>query len=542
MMNKRDVARAELARRKLARQKLLDFIQYTYPEYRASGVHALLATYLEAVESYVASGGQEGIGRLMVFMPPRHGKSEQVSVRFPVWLLGRNPDKRIILTSCTASLSEGFSRQARDIVLDNPYQAVFGVRSASEMQVTISDDSRSVSSWDLASQRGGIVAAGVGGSIIGKGSHLLVIDDPFKDRKDAESKTVRDGVDNWYRSTAYTRLAPGGAIVLMHQRWHEDDLAGRLLKRMVDDKKADRWTVLNLPAIAEAWAERVEPDEVIKACQQGWWKSVDVLGRSPGEPLWPEWFDLELLASIRVNLGGYEWDALYQQRPRPLEGALIKAYDIIQVRRSEAPEDHLLKFARYWDLAVSGREEADYIVGAKLGRARDGRIYVFHIARFKGPWADARPKMVDVMLRDGVTVEQGIETSGQQGGYFQELQRDERLATIAVKPVNPKEVGNKEVRANVWASRIPDGLIYLIRDGGWDVDGFLAEAVAFPKGAYDDQVDGVSGAVQMLGGWMGSFSDVPQDQGTGKSRWDITGRDNGQELNQVVREGVRWQL
>ncbi len=321
----------------------------------------------------------------------------------------------------------------------------------------------------------------------------------------------------------------------MHQRWHEDDLAGRLIKRMVEDEEADQWTVLNLPAIAEEWAERVEGDEVIQACHQGWWKSVDALGRAAGEALWPERFGLEKLLSIRANLGGYEWDALYQQRPRPIEGAIIKAYDIIQVRRAEAPEDHELKIVRYWDLAVSGGERGHYIVGAKLARARDGRVYIFHIARLKGPWADARPKMIDVMLRDGVNVEQGIEVAGQQSGYHQELQRDPKLVGIAVTAVNPKEVGSKEVRANVWASRIPDGLIYLIRDGGWNVDAFLAEAVAFPMGAEDDQVDGVSGGVQMLGGWMGSFSDVPQDDG-GASRWILEGD------KQPVAEGVRWPL
>jgi predicted phage terminase large subunit-like protein len=219
---------------------------------------------------------------------------------------------------------------------------------------------------------------------------------------------------------------------------------------------------------------------------------------------------------------------------------LIRAYDIIQVRRSEVPEDRELRFARYWDLAVSGREDADYIVGAKLARARDGRIYIFHIARFKGPWADARPKMIDVMVRDGIQVEQGIEVAGQQGGYYQELQRDRRLQGITVKPVSPKDMGNKEVRANVWASRIPDGLIYLIRDGGWDVDAFMAEAVAFPRGAHDDQVDGISGGVQMLGFGMGSFADVPQDDGRRNgSPWFMTDTDREPVL---AREGVRWQL
>lgn len=532
-------ARAEAARRKLARTRLLDFITYTYPQYQVGAVHELLAEYLEEVEYYVQTGGRVGIGRLMVFMPPRHGKSEQVSIRFPTWFLGRNPNLRVILASCTASLAEGFSRQARNLIQDTSYRAVFGDLSTVDPPVAISPDSRSVNEWNLAPpHRGGLKAAGVGGAIIGKGAHLLVIDDPFKGRKEAESETYRDRVDNWYRSEAYTRLAPGGAVILMHQRWHEDDLAGRLLRRMVDDPSADRWTVLNLPALAEDWAGEVQDDEVIQAAKQGWWKGVDPLDRQPGDPLWPGRFPLERLEGIRANVGGYDWDALYQQRPRPLEGALIKAYEIKQIRRSDAPEDRYLTRVRYWDLAVSGSDRADWIVGAKLGRAKDGRIYILDVARFPGPWADARRRIIEVMRSDGPTVEQGVEVAGQQGGYYQELSRDQRLLGVPLKSVNPKEGGDKEVRANVWASRIPDGLIYLIKDAGWDVDGFLAECVAFPKGAHDDQVDGVSGAVQMLGVGMGSFSDVPQDGGNGANRWSIKPSDR----TQFSREGVKWQL
>jgi predicted phage terminase large subunit-like protein len=530
-------ARAELASRELARRHLLDFITYTYPQYQVGRVHELLATYLEEVEYYVASGGRGGIGRLMVFMPPRHGKSEQVSVRFPAWFLGRNPDMRVILTSCTGSLAEGFGRQVRNLVQDQSYQAIFGQLSCTSPPVIISDGSRAVNAWELAHHRGGMVATGVGGSIIGRGAHLFIIDDPFKDRRDAESETARDRVDDWYRSTAYTRLEPGGAVVLMHQRWHEDDLAGRLIRRMVEDPGADRWTILNLPAVAEEWAEGVEDDDVIQAAQQGWWKSCDALDRSPGDALWPTRFPLERLATIQTNLGGYEWDALYQQRPRPLEGALIKAYGIIQLRRHEAPDDNLLRQVRYWDLAVSESERADWIVGGRVGRARDGRIYILDIARLPGPWADSRGRMVEIMRHDGPTIEQGVEVAGQQGGYYQELARDEKLVGIPIRGVNPKEGGDKAVRANVWASRIPDGLIYLIKDAGWDVDGFIAECIAFPRGTHDDRVDAISGAIQMLGAGMGSMSDVPQDDGTGQNRWAVGARDR-----ERFTEGVRWQL
>lgn len=463
------LARAERARRELARRRLIDFTQYTFRGYRPARCHRLLAGYLEQVELYVRSGGRDGIGRLMVFMPPRHGKSELVSVRLPAWFLGRNPDCRVILASCTADLAVIFSRQVRNLIADRPFQNLFGA------DVGLAEDSFAAEDWSLGGRRGGMKAAGVRGTIVGRGANLAIVDDPFRDRHEAESKIVRDGGDVWFRSTLYPRLEDNAAIVLMHQRWHGDDLAGRLLRRMAPggEPGADQWTVINLPALAE--------DE-------------DLLGRRAGEALWPEKYPVEALEAIRANIGGYEWDAQYQQRPRRIEGAMIRAYDIILVRDDKVPSE--VRQARYWDLAVSGREGADYIAGGRVAKTSDGRIFIWDVARMPGPWADARGRMVEVMLGDPPEVAQGIETSGQQAGYFQELQRDEKLQGRAIYGVNPQQFGNKEVRANVWASRIPDGLVHMVR-GPWN-DAFLAEALAFPRGQYDDQVDAVSGAVAML--------------------------------------------
>jgi len=532
-----EAVQRERARRKLARQDLIAFAWYTFRAYRAAAVHRLLADHLMQVEQYIRTGGKEGIGRLMVFMPPRHGKSELVSVRFPAWFLGRNPDMRVILASCTASLATGFSRQVRDTIRDDAFGAIFGDKSglAGDERVALSQESRSAEAWDIDGHAGGLVAAGVGGSIVGRGMHLGIVDDPIKNREEAESKINRESIDRWYRSTFYTRLEDGGAIVLMHQRWHFDDLAGRLLRRMVEDDAAtdtplvDQWTVLNLPAIAEPWAQDVATDEATKAAKAGWWKCADALGRSPGEPLWGAKYDLEALRRIKSNVGTYEWDAMYGQRPQKLEGALIKAYEIHQIRSGQIPAG--LREVRYWDLAVSGKKRADFITGARLGRSADGKLYIRHIARLKGPWADARSKMIKVMLRDPASVTQGIEISGQQGGYFQELQRDPQLVGRAIVGVNPQNVGNKEVRANVWASRIPDGLVHLVAANGWDVDAFLSEAVAFPLGAHDDQVDAVSGAVQMLPATM-SFGEIPQAPDV-PSQWDLFGEIGG-------GDGDRW--
>jgi predicted phage terminase large subunit-like protein len=254
----------------------------------------------------------------------------------------------------------------------------------------------------------------------------------------------------------------------------------------------------------------------IQAARRGVWVGADVLGRTPGEPLWPEMHTLEDLGRIRHNVGGYDWSALYQQTPQEREGALIKAHQIRRLRADQVPE--IVDECRYWDLAVSERKGADWIVGGRGGYASDGRLIIRHIERVRGPWVDAESDAKRTILRDPASVRQGIEVVGQQGGYYQQMVRDEDLRGRSLERVNPSDIGNKVTRAQVWASRIPDGLVYLVDDGTWDVDEFIAECVAFPSGAHDDQVDAVSGIVQMSGGWSGGLSDVPQDD-AGEGMW-----------------------
>src|SRR5690348_3861723 len=199
------------------------------------------------------------IRRLMVFMPPRHGKSELVSHYFPAWYLGTRPNRRVILTSYEADFAATWGRKVRDVLAEfGP--TLYGVR--------VRDDSSAANRWDLAEHTGGMVTAGVGGPITGRGADVLIIDDPVKNADDALSATMRERVWEWWRSTAYTRLEPSGAAVLVMTRWHEDDLAGRLLGEM--EQGGEHWEVLRLPAIAE------EED--------------DALGRHPGEALWPQRF------------------------------------------------------------------------------------------------------------------------------------------------------------------------------------------------------------------------------------------------------------
>ncbi len=273
-----------------ARANLRGFMHYVSPKQ----AYAWDSRHVRYVTEKLMAVERGEIKRLMIFEPPRHFKSQSASVHFPAWVLGRNPEKRIATTSYSSSLAETFSRQSRDKIVEYG-QELFDIK--------VSSKSSAVDNWSLEGHIGGMVATGVGGSLTGKGCDILLIDDPHKDREEANSQTIRNKVWDWYTSTAYTRLEPDGAIILILTRWHEDDLAGRLIKAM-EQSDGEQWDIVSFPAIAE---------------------QHDVLGRKLGEPLWPERFNLAKLQSIRVSIGSREFTSLYQQKPQALEGGAFKA-------------------------------------------------------------------------------------------------------------------------------------------------------------------------------------------------------------------------
>jgi predicted phage terminase large subunit-like protein len=420
-----------------------------FPAYQPAPHHRLLAEKLEAVE-------RGDIDRLMVFMPPRGGKSELVSVRFPAWYLGRHPDNRVIGTSYAARLAERFSGQARNQLEDPRWP----------FAVTLADDTASKAAWDIAGHRGGYIAAGVGGPITGSGAHVLIIDDPVKNQEEADSPAYRESVWDWYTSTAYTRLEPGGAVILVMTRWHEDDLAGHLLNEAKEG--GDQWEVVRLPA-------RAEDD--------------DALGRQPGEALWPERFPVERLERIRAAIGARAWNALYQQRPTSEEGALFKRQWFQVVDSAPAG----LRWVRYWDLAASTKTSADYTASAAVALAEDGTLFIRDMVRGRWEWPDAKRVIRQSMLADA-GVEHIVEEALHGLAALQDLRRDPALVSIPLRGV--RVTTDKVSRAHSWSARAESGKVALVR-GAW-VNDFLHEVCSFPNGAHDDQVDTVSGGVEAL--------------------------------------------
>lgn len=422
--------------------------------------HRYLASKLEAVE-------RGEIQRLMVWCPPRHGKSELTSRRFPAWYLGRNPNHNVILTSYGASLAEDLSADIREAVSNPFFGEVFGGTS-------LRPDTRARAKWKLAGYRGGLMAAGVEGALTGKGADLLIIDDPVKNDKEANSSARRDALKEWYSSTAFTRLEPTGRVIIIQTRWNRDDLSG-WLEEQARQGFGDEWVVVNLPAIAD------EAED---------WEEFGI--REAGVPLWPEKYDLEALEKIRRVIGEYWFSALYQQRPRPASGNVLDSRLFLGVARESLPP--LVKLCRFWDLAFSERDGADRAAGALCAVDGSGRFYVLDMISYNGAWPKLLKRIQATAEEDGLGVHVVIESNGTQLGYYQ--QAHDLIRGRIVRAGIPD--GNKTMRASLWGSRLEDGIIHAVK-GPWFPD-FARECDDFPKGKHDDRIDAVSGGWAYLVG------------------------------------------
>ena len=449
-------AEQELAKRILARKRLLPFVERFNPDYLAGWVHKDICQRLEKFSEQVANKESP---RLMLFMPPRHGKSTLASVAFPAWHLGRHPNHEFISCSYSGSLAMNFSRKVRQLLREPVYKNVFE-------KARLDEDSQSIESWQT-TQGGGYVAAGVGGGITGKGAHVMVIDDPVKNREDAESDNNRDATWDWYTSTAYTRLSPGGGILVILTRWHDDDLAGRLLKQA--EEGADQWEVIKYPAIAE----------------------TDETFRKYGESLHPERYNVDALEQIRKAIGPRDWSALYQQNPVSDEGDYFSR-DMIRYYEDEDIEYAQLNYYCAWDLAIGQRDRNDYSVGIVVGVDEYDNLFVVDVVRGKYDGFELVEQILDLYetWRPGIVgIERGhIEMA--LGPFLQKRTRERGLSEAYFKDL---KVGrrDKEARARAIQGRMQQGMVYFPKDAVW-TGTMVAELLRFPNGAHDDQVDALA--------------------------------------------------
>lgn len=381
----------------------------------------------------------------MIFAPPRHTKSELASRRFPAWCLGKHPNWQVISTTYSGDFASDFGRNVRDIVSSPEFSKIFKTK--------LRPDSAAANRWET-TDKGVYVSVGVGGPITGRGAHLAIIDDPIKNQEDADSETIREKVWNWYLTTLKTRLMPGGAIILMMTRWHEDDLAGRILR-----EEPGEWEVLRLPAVSD-----------------------------DGSALWPEWFPLSELETHKKHKR--TWEALYMQNPTPAEGTYFKREDIPRHRLEDVPT----KLHRYMtsDFAVTAKAQGDesrdpdYTVLGDWGVDHDGKWWLLDVYRKQSKATEWVAQWVEWIKHKGF-----LKAFGEAG-----------VIRRAVEPFLAQSMQDKGAYCSIeWITRTHDkvAMAAAIRglfeqgkvsipmtDWGEDV---VTELLKFPAGEHDDQVD-----------------------------------------------------
>lgn len=283
--------------------------------------------------------------RLAVFMPPRHGKSELISKHLPAWYLGTHPNKHVILVSHTQRLASDFGGRARNLLVEH---------GRKHYGVEVSSSTSARDNWQIEGHGGGLVAAGIGGPITGKGADLFIVDDPVKNAQEASSPITQDAHWQWWQSTASTRMEPGCGVVLMQTRWHRNELVGRILA-----ESGDEWEIISLPAIA----------------------GEDDPWRQPGEALWPERWPIEKLEAIKATKTPYWWQAMYQQAP-PQYGESSWPTEWFQdIIATEWPEKFESSAIAIDPALGGGKKRGDYSCIAFVGKY-GGKLWVdCHLGR-----------------------------------------------------------------------------------------------------------------------------------------------------------------
>lgn len=473
----------------LARRRLIPFVQRLNPRYHAGWVHQDIARRLERFSDGVAAGTSP---RLMLLMPPRSGKSELGSRMFPAWHLGRHPDHEFIACSYNVALAMTFSRKVKDVLNDPAYQSVFGVRLNPSFQ--------GAEEWGLENQKGSYVAAGVGGGINGRGAHVLVIDDPFKNAEESDSADLREKVWDWFGSTAYTRLAPGAGVLLIMTHWHDDDPAGRLQLAMASDPEADQYEIVKYPAIAEH-DEYLDltTDHIVQAPDmppEGERAPVQYrLLRRQGDALHPERYDLLKLNRIKKTIPPRFWSALYQQNPTPDDGAYFTKD---QFRRRPTPNKAECNILIAWDFAIGEKKVNDYTVGSVLLQDYDDVLHAAEVVRFRSADAfyivEAILDLAERWYSPRLCV--GFE-DGQIWRAIEALLKKrmrERRCYFAIKVLKP--ITDKVARARPLQGRMQQGMISFSDTAEW-YEVVRNELLRFPAGTHDDCVDSLGWCTQL---------------------------------------------
>lgn len=474
-----EISQAEMEDiRAICQYELIPFASFIDARYAAGWVHREIARKLEAVE-------RGEIKRLILCVPPRIGKSRLATQIFPAWFLGKHPEREVIVSSYSADLAVDFGYKTREIVNLPEYRDIFP-------GVTLRDDSQAKAKW-LTESGGCYTSVGVGGAIVGRGAHLFVIDDPHKNRKEAESKLMRDNLWNWFTSTAYTRLEKDAAVVVIMQRWHTDDLVGKLLE--LEKEGGDHWDVVKFPAIAEE----------------------DEPHRMAGEAIWPEKYPIERMLETKKMVGLYDWASMYQQTPITSENQLFKPEYFKKRPWDEVQKLETRRFLTI-DTAVSQREDADFC-GFTINFVDNENNWNFKAWRERLTPLALIDKIFDlweVYRLEEVGVEKTMFLQTIKPFLDEEMRKRNKFPRV-VELLHKQT--NKELRIrNSLLPRYEAGSVYHIEG---QCDDLELEAVAFPFGANDDTLDSAAYQTQIAKRPLGeSYRRVKQLQQTPLSNYE----------------------
>lgn len=448
-------AATELLSRRIAKKSLTSFIDYIDYGVVPAKHHQLIIDKLEAVE-------RGEIKRLMLFLPPGSAKSTYASILFPAWYMGKNAAKSLIGASHSGELAERFGRRVRNIVTQQEFSNVF--------DATISADSAAAGRWETTALSE-YYAVGVGGSVTGRRADLGIIDDPVKSREEADSETQRNKVWEWYKADFYTRLKPNASIILIMTRWHDDDLAGRLLADA--NQGGEQWDILSIPMEAE---------------------NNDPLERDEGELLWPEWFTQDMVQQAKRD--ARNWLALYQQKPRPDTGGEFMK-DWVQYYRTKPTKGNKYILV---DPASEKKKTSDYTAIFVLLLGADNNIYVIDMIRDRLNLTE-RADLLFKLHKEHNPLDVAYEKYGMQTDIEHIKDRQERENyRFHIREVGGAQPKNDRIRRMIplfEAKRIylPETLHKTQHNGELRnlVDDFIEqEYLAFPVGKHDDMMDCLS--------------------------------------------------
>jgi len=476
---------------------LIEFCKQMQSDYKVGKHHRILADLLMEIEQgkeYNERGEEvlaTGKDRICVNMPPRHGKSQLVSIYFPAWFLGRHPDKKVLMVSHTTDLAVDFGRKVRNLIATPEYQAIFP-------NVQLAQDSKSAGRWNT-SVGGEYFACGVGSALAGRGAHLLLVDDPHNEQDIINGNLdVFDKAYEWFTFGARTRLMPGGRVAIIQTRWHLDDLTGRVVRDMSQNELADKYEVVEFPAILET-KDELTPEKIVE------------------KPLWPEFFNLDALYRTKASMPVFQWNAQYQQHPTAEEAALVKREWWMTWDKEEPPQCEYVIMTL--DAAAEKNNRADYTALTTWGvfYHEEENCYCIILLnsikrRLEFPelkelaWEEYEEWNPDAFI---------VEKKSSGTPLYQEMRR----GGLMVQEYTPhRGSGDKTARLNSVADIVRSGLVW-VPQTRW-AEELVEEVAGFPFMSNDDLVDTTIMALMRFrqGGFITLPSDEPEEEQYFKQR------------------------